>query len=192
MFGTEFFAHIGGVLMCAALVRYAIPIIQKKTRPVIASWAIWAGLDALTALGMYKAGTLNPQIAAAAGGAGVILLLAIRFGKSGWTQIDKICFMVGLAAIAGWYFSGNPTVAVSLSLLAVLIGCIPTFVSAMEDASREDKLAWVLVGASSAFTVASITHWTFNDAAQPLTFLGSQAVMLWILYVHPLTKRVRA
>lgn len=192
MFGKEFFANLGGLLILAALVRYAIPILQGKTHPVFASWAIWSGLDALTAIGKYHDGTLNPQIATAAFGCGCITVLALWHGKPGWSTVDKICFALGLLAIIGWYFSGNPTTAVTMSLIATMIACWSTYVSGIEDPSREDKLAWVIVTVSSACATLGVPHWTYAEMSQPLVFLGTQLVMVWILFVHPRLSRAHA
>lgn len=191
MRAQEFFANMGGVFTAASLVWNAIAILRRKVQPAPASWAIWGSLDIILAGSMYAKGVLNPQMAVAAVGAGIVFLLSIPYGKPGWNPVDKWCLAGGIAAIVLWFVTGNPTLANILSLTAIAIGCFPTYVSITEDQSREDKTFWCLAFAASVSALIGTTTVSVDALAQPVVFVVAQAIALWLLFApQKATKRV--
>jgi hypothetical protein len=71
------------------------------------------------------------------------------------------------------------------SQIVCFLGSIPTFVSAWEDPSKEDKTAWTIFWISCVCAVLAIPAWTLADALQPLNFFAIQSVMMLILFVRP-------
>lgn len=178
----EKFAIMGGIFMAAALFWNAAQIIRKKVRPAPASWAVWASLDIILASSMYLKNTLNPQMAVAATGAGIIFLLTLPYGKPGWNPIDKYCLAGGAAAVVLWLFTGNPTVATTLTLIAIAAGCWPTYDSIRENRAREDSMFWSVAFASSACALIGTTEMSYDALAQPVVFVIAQAYALWLLF----------
>jgi hypothetical protein len=187
----DWLANLSGIVMAASLTWNAIAILRRKVQPAIVSWAIWGSLDFILAASMYAKGVLNPQMAVAAIGAGIVFLLAIPFGKPGWGSVDKWCLAGGVAAIALWAITGNPTLANILSLTAIAIGCLPTYASIMEDPSREDKTFWCLTFAASVLALLGTTSLDLDALMQPIVFVVAQAIALWLLFV-PQKARVRS
>ncbi|MEK7098350.1 MAG: hypothetical protein AAB908_00450 [Patescibacteria group bacterium] len=179
----ELLGVAGGIFMVAALAWNAVLVLRRKVKPALASWAIWGSLDAILAVSMYAKGVLNPQMAAAAVGAGIVFLLSIPYGKPGWNPIDKWCLTGGIVAVALWFLTGNASVANFLTLAAIAIGCVPTYASIKEDPSREDKTFWCLVLTSSVFALVGTTSVSLDALAQPVVFVIAQGIAVWLLFV---------
>ena len=174
-----------GVLHVAGFVPYVRAIVRKVTEPAKASWLIWATLDSITCAGMYAKHTLNGQIIGAGLGAWMVFVLVTKYGKPGWTRLDKFCLGGAVLGIALWKISGNPTFGIMTSLSVMFLGSFPTFASAWHDPSKEDRTAWTIFWISCVFAVIAIPAWTLADAAQPVIFSLIDSIVMFILYMRP-------
>ncbi|MEK7184012.1 MAG: hypothetical protein AAB701_00625 [Patescibacteria group bacterium] len=180
----EALSVFAGLLYLAAFAPYISAIVRKETKPAKASWLIWAVLDTIILAGMVAGGAVNGQIAGAAFGSWIVVLLATKHGVSGWTTLDKLCFGGALLAIVLWQVFQDPVLGIVTSLIAYSLGFAPTIASALKDSSRENKLAWLLFWVSSVCSLVAVPVWTVADAAQPVTFLFMNSVMMYILLVR--------
>ena len=175
---------LAGLLYVVGFIPYIRAIVRKETKPTKVSWIIWASLDSITIAGMYAKDTINGQILGACMGAWVVAVLALKYGTSGWTKLDKFCLSGAILATVLWQVFGNPVLGIATSVSVVFLGCIPTFVSAWKDASRENKLAWTIFWVSCVFAVMAIPDWTLADAAQPISFFATETIMMYLLYAR--------
>ncbi|MDO8599627.1 MAG: hypothetical protein Q7S02_05975 [bacterium] len=176
---------VAGILMMAGFVPYIRAILRKETKPSKASWVIWTTLDTITLAGMIAKGTVNGQLIGAIIGVYVTVGLALKFGSPGWTRLDRACLGGAVLGIALWAITANPIAGIVTSCSVIFLGSIPTFVSAWEDPSRENTLAWTLYWCSCVFALAAIPRWTLADALQPITFTAVETTMVVILLVRP-------
>lgn len=179
---------LAGGLFVLGFVPYIVAILRGKTKPAKASWIIWASLDSITLAGMFFKGAVNGQILGAVLGAWVVVALALKYGVSGWTRLDRFCLIGAVLGIALWQVFSDPMLGIATSLCVVFVGSIPTFASAWKDPSKEDKLAWTIFWVSCICAVIAIPQWTLVDAAQPLVFFAVENIMMYILYIRSLTK----
>ncbi len=180
---------VAGLLFFAGFIPYIFAIFRGETKPAKASWVIWASLDTITILGMYAKDAVNGQIVGAMLGAWVIVVLAIKYGKPGWTKLDVFCRGGAVLGISRWQVFSDPVLAIITSMCVAFIGSIPTFVSAWHDPSKEDRMAWMIFWLSCVAAVIAIPSWTVQDAAQPLTFFAIENVMMYLLYLKPRAKK---
>jgi hypothetical protein len=185
----ELLSLLAGLFMLAGFAPYLYGIIQSETVPSKVSWIIWVTLDTITLAGMYVEGTANYQCLAAVIGSWIVVIFALRYGISDWTKIDVSCLIGAIFGIALWKIFANPLIGIVMSLSIVLLGSIPTFISAWIDPCRENKLAWTIFWISCICAVMAIPHWTLAAAAQPITFFVVQTIMMYILYIHPRSLR---
>jgi len=176
---------IAGFLALAGFLPYIIAIFRDKARPAKVSWVTWATLSTITLLAMYAKDALNGQIIGAVLGDWVVVVLAIKYGKPGWTRLDVFCLVGAVVGIALWQAFSNPILAILASQCATCIGSIPTFVSAWHDPSKEDRTAWTIFWLSCVAAVMAIPSWTLQDAAQPISFFANMTVMMYLLYLRP-------
>ncbi len=176
---------LAGALFVAAFYPYIKAILRKETQPAKASWIIWASLDTITFAGMYAKHAVNGQIVGAILGAWAVAALALKYGKSGWSRLDKFCICGAVLSIVLWQIFNNPVLGIVTSLSAVFLGSFPTFASAWNDPSKENKVAWMLFFISGIIAVFAIPAKTLADAAQPTIFLVIDGVVVFILYAKP-------
>lgn len=174
-----------GILFLGAFIPYILTIVHGETQPAKGSWLVWASLDSITIAGMFFKHTVNGQIVGAVVGAWAVVVLALIYGKSGWTRDDKWCLGGGLLGIALWLMLGEANFAIVASNSVIFLGAIPTFKSAWQDPSKEDKVAWTIWWFSCVAAVFAIPAWTLADAIQPLTFFTIETMMVYILYIRP-------
>jgi hypothetical protein len=176
---------LAGVLVIIAFVPYIRAILKGKTQPEKATWIIWASLDTITFAGMFAKHAANGQIVASVLGAWTIAFLALKYGTLGWTRLDKSCFIGAILGIILWKATGNPLFGLITSLAVMFLGSIPTFVSAWNDPSKEDRTTWTIFWISCVAAMLAIPAITLADAAQPTTFFLIETVMVFILYLRP-------
>lgn len=175
--------------MVVAGVPYVVTILRGETKPAKATWLIWAVLDITIICGMYAKGTLNFQMLAAGVESSVIFCLALKYGLAGWTKLDKFCIASTLIGLGAWYLSGEALYGIVISLTIMIIGSLPTFVSAWKNPHYEDKWMWTISWFSSILAVIAIPYWDISNYTQPIVFLFIYTVMMYLLYIKPAVPR---
>lgn len=188
MYFQPFLSVLAGALEIIGFLPYIRAILKGETKPMKASWIIWATLDAITLAGMYAENTVNGQILAAVIGASTVTVLAMRYGTPGWTTLEKYCLVGAVLGIGLWQVFGSPVLGIVTSLSLISLGSIPTFLSAWHDPSKEDRTGWTFFWLSSIAAVSAIPSWTLADAAQPITFLSLISIMMYLLFLRPRKK----
>lgn len=172
---------LAGFFIVAGYIPYIISIIKRKTVPAKASWLIWAVLDTILLLGMLLRNVVNSQILGTVFMIWIIVVLSFRYGKSGWSSLDKFSLITTVAGII--LILVNPTWSIVLLAIVSFIGAFPTFYSAWQDPSREDKSTWTLYWISCVLTLLAIPQWTVSSGAQPISFFIVQTTMMYLLFV---------
>lgn len=163
---------------------YIGAIVRGRTKPAKATWIIWASLDTISLVAMLFANAVNGQILGAVTGAWVVAILSVRFGQSGWTNLDKFCLAGAAVGVVLWALFNDPLYGLAASLSVVFLGSFPTFVNAWKSPESENKLAWILFWVSCVFAVAAVPVWDMANAAQPAVFFAIETIMLAILYIR--------
>ena len=175
---------LSGVLFVWAFVPYIKAILKGVAKPQKSTWIIWGVLDTIILIGMLAKGTINGQILAAVVCAWSVVILSIKHGEPGWKMIDKICLLGAAIGVALWIILRNPVVGIVINSAVLLIGSVPTFVSAWRDPSREDRTAWTIFWVSCIFVFLGITKWDLANVSQPAIFFTVETIMVYILYIH--------
>ena len=173
---------VSGFLFFCGFVPYFWAIIQGKASPSIVSWAIWATLDVILGIVLYNKGAPYQQIAGAAVGASITVILSMRYGTVSCTQLDRYCIGGAISGIALWWVLDNPTLAILVFCATIFLGSIPTLQSARDTPEKENKLAWLIFWISCVLAVAAIDTWTITDTAQKMTFMVVQTIVVCLLY----------
>lgn len=169
---------------------FRITILGKPTKPIKASWIIWSSLDWLVLIGMYLKDSMNGQILMMGIGSLVVMLLSFKYGRPGWTRIEKLCLLgVVLGGVMLWF--KDPLLGIIIGLVIQGLGSIPTYISSWEDPSRENRSGWTFGFISSIAVILSISSWTLAKALQPVAFLLMGVPMMFILYFRSETLKER-
>jgi len=176
---------VSGILFFVAFLPYVWAIVNHQTVPSPVSWAIWASVDTLTWLAMRKEKAPKGQLTGAMGGAWVITVLAIVFGRPTMGSIEWVSIGGAAAGIFLWKKTGNAVLAIVCAQIAVIIGAFPTFVSAYANPALENGLAWSIWFASCVFALLAVKKWILAEALQPLTFTLIETVMVVLVVIRP-------
>ena len=178
---------------CATLgvLRYIRLMIWRGKKPERVSWIIWLVIDAILTRQMWNAGRLNHQMEAALLGTFLITFATMFYGKRGMGVYDLLTIGAAACGVYLWYKSGSDTVGILMSGVVILLGCIPTCLSAWEDPSREDLKVWKVFLVSSVLQIIALSSWTLDAATQPIVFLISQIIVIYVIMIRSRV-RVRA
>ncbi len=176
---------LAGMLFLAAYIPYIRTILKKQTQPAKASWIIWAALDSIAFAGMLMKHAVNGLIVGAMCGSWTVAVLGLKYGEAGWSMLDKLCFGGAVLGIALWKVFRSPDLGIMTSLSVMFLGAVPTFVSAWQDPSKENRTAWTMFFSSCVVAMLAIPAATLADAAQPTIFLVTNLIMVGILYLRP-------
>ena len=186
----SFFSILSGIVFLYAFYPYWKAILRGETKPQKVTWLIWAISDGVILAGMLANDTINGLLVGAVISATITFILALKFGKSGWNRQDKVCLTLSILAILLWVFSGESNVGIALSLLVIVIGMWPTWVSTLENPAHESKKGWAIFLISSFLAMVAITNRTFADVAPPSVFFTLDLSMVYLLFIHPVFKRI--
>ncbi|MEK7650376.1 MAG: hypothetical protein AAB364_00685 [Patescibacteria group bacterium] len=200
MSAKDTLSNLAGVMIIVAFIPYIWAICRDrnlppgtpgKTEPCKASWLIWGILDTITLCGMLVKHTAGGLIIGAVTGVWIVFLVTLKYGKPGWSFLDKLCLGIVVMAISLWLIRGDPNWGIVISCGGLIVGAFPTFKSVWEDPSRENFLAWMLFWIAAALGSAAIKKWTLEDATQPLTFLLIESITILILLFGPNARILR-
>lgn len=180
----RFFAVAAGVLFLLGFLPYVVAIWRGQAKPAKATWLIWGIVDTVIVAGMYSTNALNWQMIGCTLGTWLVAALALKYGAPGWTRLDKYSLAVAVTGILVWLAQGDPVFGILISLGVVVLGSVPTIISAWQEPGRESRVAWLMFWVSCIFAIIAIPRWTIADAAQPLVFLSLQSAMVGILYLR--------
>jgi hypothetical protein len=125
-------------------------------------------------------------------GFGPLLVLAASFvdPRAYWriTRFDLLCGAFSIVALIGWAVTGTGEVAICFSILADLLGAIPTVRKAYAFPASESANAFACSAAGAAITLLTIKTWTFASAAFP-SYILVIALALAVLVMTPRRRR---
>lgn len=178
------FDVVSFTLFLLAFVPYIRAILARTTEPEKASWGIWAAADTLLFIAMMQGGAFNLQIFAAVIAATGVFVLSLKFGKSGWTLVDKICAVGAVVGAALWWYFGESVIGVLASCVVLLVGSLPTFNHAWTNPEKENRGAWMLFWLSCVAELLALPNWNISEAGQPVTFFIIESVMVYLVWVR--------
>lgn len=176
------FAILAFLLSASAYVPYVISVLTSDARPTISSWISWLLMDAAILAGMIVANEIAWQMVAYIVGAICVIGVSVYKGAAlGWNWIDSISLVIVIIAVGLWGISGNPNVAIVLSLIAITIGSIPTVVNLWKTPTREPLLPWILILAGGICGVLAIPALNIAAALAPLWFFILQFLVVSLI-----------
>ena len=177
---------LSGILFFLGFAPYILAILKGETVPSPVSWIIWASVDTLALIAMIKEKSKIGQLLGAVTGAWVITVLAVIFGKMSMGYVEWVSIAGAVAGILLWQRTGNALTAIVCCQIAIFIGAIPTFVSAYENPSKEDPIAWSIWTASCICALFAVKKWNLANALQPINFTVIEVTMVILVIIKPL------
>ena len=153
----------------------ATKIVQVNQVTRLVAINVWVAITA----GAYQTAILSGAVLLADI---AILSMGFRKGVKKYTPFDIICQILALIAIALWRLTGNPSLAVILSLSALLVAAMPTYRHAWMAPFAETWEGFAMAVAAGLLTIASLSKYDFIALAFPfITVLNCGVVVTIIL-----------
>jgi hypothetical protein len=140
----QFFGIASALILLSSNLPYAYSILKHGARPNRVSWFGWALLSGSSALIQI---THQPDysvlfVAADAVASFVIFALALRWGVTEFTRLDKACLLLGCASLFIWLALEQPLLALVANIIADICFGIPTIVKTFRHPQLESRTAW--------------------------------------------------
>ena len=181
----DLFGIIAFIISAIAFIPYFISIFKGKTEPSTASWWTWTILALVATASSFAAGAdwqvlILPawlclsQLAVA--------IVSIKYGDNHWDLRNKLCVAGAFVSIVLWIVTGNPLIALGLTILADLFASIPNFRHVAKNPELEDRFAWSLGWLSALLEIFAIKNWNFASSGWAIYFILNMSVVLFFLY----------
>lgn len=185
---------LSGLLVITAFGPLIFAVIKRGYRPPKSSWIIWGVLDTIIGIGMYEKGTLNGQMIGALIGVWTAIGVMLKYGTPGWTKSEKTQMVIAALGVVLWQILGDSNIGIATGCGLLVFGAWATFEDAwhspqgyLGSENFTARLAWVLFWLSclpQTMALGSISNWTFANAAQPMSFLLIESVMMYLIYIR--------
>ncbi len=163
---------LGLIINLAGGADYLWETVKGRTKPNKVSWFIWslAPLVAFAAeiqQGVGSAAALTFLI----GFQPLLVFIASLFQKQAYWKLTKGDLLCGGAAVLGiilWKITGVGNLAIVFSILADLMGAIPTIIKSWKAPQSESSLMYLTDAVSAGITLLTIRYWKFENYGFPL------------------------
>ena len=159
-----------GSLSLIAYILYNIAILRGTTRPSRATWWILTLVGFLILASYYSEGartTIWVPLAYFIGPL-VIALLSLKYGRGGWTRLDRFCFAGAVVSMVFWFLTSSALIALLINIFIDFLGLLPTIKKSYRWPRTEDKTAWIFEAVASLINLFAIQAWTFEIYVYPL------------------------
>ena len=152
-------AVLSGVFAVVAMYPYIRDVLRRgETKPNAVSFGLWAVLGIIAVIAQFKAGASWSVVIVILMTANCLIIAALALAGYGYREygmLDFMCLALAILAIVGWQLTGQPVLAIALSVVADLFAAIPTIVKAYKVPKSEHVLGWLLITIASFFGVMS-------------------------------------
>jgi len=180
-------------LTAVAALPYILDIVHGRARPRVASWGIWAVVQAVGAVSAFGARQLPAAcyMLFCAAGCAAVVLLGWRHGSRDFGPLDAVCVAlaaegVALLAVA----AAQPRLvpmswAVAVSVGTDFLAYLPTFGHAWRKPDEEPWLPYALFGAAAALVLWIADYRILTGVIYPMYLFAADAAMVVMILVSP-------
>jgi hypothetical protein len=176
---------IAAVIEVAQSIPYYISILKGRTRPQRATYGIWAAIEVIGISSYIASGATTtkwvPLISAFNSLA--VFGLSFKYGMGGSSKLDIFSLSLAGSAITLWIVTGNPVLAVYMSVLAGIIGYIPTIRKTYLYPKTESTISWSMYAVGAGINIFALTTARFVIVLPLIsTFILSSVVASLLLF----------
>ena len=181
----EIFGIAAPIVSVIGFVPYFRSILQGKTKPSAASWWTWTVLAFVAVISSWVGGAPWPVLLLPAWlfvSQFAVAILSIKRGDNTWDLRNKLCVGGAIVGILLWIVTGNPLLALGLTIVSDLFASMPNFRHVFTNPEQEDKLAWTIGWFSAVFEVLAVKDWSFASSSWAIYFILNMTVVILLLY----------
>ncbi len=184
---------LAGVVGVVGMIPYLRNTIRRSTRPHRGTWLIWGVLATVVCLSQRADGGSWSLIMAGTGAvmAGLVLVLALRFGTGGWSAWDSALITLAGAGVAGWLVIDEPVVATLCVVVADLIAAGMMVPKTWRDPESETLSTFAFASLGGGLTAGCVgafelslllypAYYCMANGALALMIRHRRAALAWI------------
>ncbi|OGI63261.1 hypothetical protein A2818_01820 [Candidatus Nomurabacteria bacterium RIFCSPHIGHO2_01_FULL_40_12] len=185
---------LAATLSMVAFVPYVRSIFKNQTKPSGASWWTWSILAMITVVSSKAAGApwqvliLPLWLCLSQFG---VAILSVKNGDNNWDFLNKFCVMSALLGIGLWLITGEPIIALLISIAADFLASVPNFRHAWVNPEQENRLGWTLGFGSAILEIFTIRNWSVAESGWAIYFFINMSIVLFLVWRPALKKLAR-
>jgi hypothetical protein len=171
----------GGLFSIGFTVTFAVYLANNNVPQNIASWTMWALLDAFVLVTCIAAGNKKPWLPLGYT-LGAFLVTCILFSKSGWKwgTVETVSAVGVLVALLSWWKLGPKTAIVAI-VVAMLISSIPAVCDAWCQNGQNGWWYWAGISFCCILSSYGAKAWTIEDRLFPVSSFVFSSGMATVL-----------
>jgi len=181
------FAIAGSVINFVACLSYVRAILRSEATPNRVTWFLWALVPLIAGAAQWHSGVGISTLVVLSVGAGPACVLLASFvgGMGSWKlgPFDYVCGACSLAALALWAITGDPIVAIVLSILADAAAALPTLRKAWLAPATENRSTYLISFVGMVVGILSVREATFAALAFNAYLVAVSGALVLILYL---------
>jgi len=142
---------------------YSWAIVNRRARPNLVTWSMWAAAPLIGFFAQLDAGVGLPAVPTLGIGLGplivVVTALLARRHRARLGLFDLTCAVVATTALGVWLGLGQAPIAVFFAVLADGVAALPTVLKAWRDPDSENLIFYVSVGIGGVITLLTVSVW---------------------------------
>lgn len=189
-----FFGLAAAAVSVLAFVPYVRAIFKGQTKPSSASWWTWFLLTSIMVASSWSAGApwkvlvLPLWLCLAQLG---VAILSVKRGDNNWDLLNKGCVIGACLGIGLWFSTGQPLIALLISIVADFLASIPTFRHAWTSPEEENKMGWTLGWGAAVLEILAVSQMSLAESGWALYFLFNMTVTLFLVWRLSLKKLIK-
>jgi hypothetical protein len=192
------FAISGSIINFVACLNYVRAILKGEATPNRVTWFLWALVPLIAGAAEWQSGVgISTLVVLSVGvGPACVVLASFARGKGSWQlgPFDFVCGACALAALALWAASGDPLIAIVLSILGDFAAALPTLRKAWLEPATENRSTYLISFVGMMLGIFSVQEATFAAYAFNGYLVLASTTLVLILYwprKRPLTRQAR-
>jgi hypothetical protein len=180
------FAIAGSLINFIACLGYVRAIFKGEAAPNRVTWSLWALVPLIAGAAQWRAGVgISTLVVLAVGvGPAIVVLASFVRHRGSWRlgPFDYVCGACALAALALWAVTGDPLIAIVLSILADAAAVLPTMRKAWLEPETENRLTYLLSFVGMVVGIFSVRQPTFAAYAFNAYLVTASSALVLIMY----------
>ncbi|MGE5574845.1 MAG: hypothetical protein ACM3UL_01805 [Ignavibacteria bacterium] len=160
---------------------YVRSMFKGQTKPNRVTWFMWSIAPFIASAAAVSNGVGWAVIPVFMSGVSPLLVFSASFfcKKAYWklSLFDYVCGTLSGLALALWYVTANPNLAIIFAIMGDALPAIPTLIKAWHSPETEGSWPFIIGVFSPVTSFLAATAWTFSELAFPTYLIAINALL---------------
>jgi hypothetical protein len=181
-----YFVWFGVFIQVLGSAAYIRDTLRGKTKPNRVTWLMWSIAPLIGAAAAISNGVkwvVLPVVVA--GIIPLLVLMASFMNKQAYWRLsffDYACGLFSALALALWFLTSEPMVAIWLAIAADAVAALPTLSKAWTNPETETSVEYLATVAASFFGLLAAESWRTAETAFPIYLMLLNGIVILVIY----------